>query len=204
VPAPADDKSAPFVIEPVDGKPAPAKLVVPKKLLGQMKAELDTHDGSSAVAHNKTSRFSMFLAGMFLTLSITCTGLWLVRQRFIGTRTAALVLTGIALLSIGGAVLWANGPPPFRAAPVVDNSDRIIIEVVDQGEAVKLVVHKSRLAKLVGPVAPIAPLPLPAPAPAPKSAPGVKPDARGLPAPSGTNVGTGTAAPAAPPVKIPD
>src|SRR5262245_28643402 len=145
---PVKDGSVPMVIETVDGKPAPARLVIPKKLMGQFKAGLDTHD-DTAIAHGKTSRLSMFLAGIFLTLSITCTGLWLVRQRLVGTRTIAIILVSVVLLSLGGAVLWANGPPPGLRAPVAD-TDRVIVEVVDQGEAVKLIVHKSRLTKVLG------------------------------------------------------
>jgi hypothetical protein len=194
-PAPVKDGSVPMVIETVDGRPAPARLVIPKKLMGQMKAGLDTHD-DTAVAHGKTSRLSMFLAGIFLTLSVSCTGLWLSRQRLVGPRTVAIILVGVALLSLGGAVLWANGPAPgIRPAP--DTSDRVIIEVVDQGEAVKLIVHKSRLTKVVGVNGPnsgpiIGGPPVPAPAPQPKPGPG-KPEVRSLPAPAPGGINNGVA-----------
>src|SRR5262249_7280652 len=104
-----------------------------------------------------------------------------------GTRTMALIFGGVVFLALGGAILWADSPAPgrlIRPAPA-DPTDRIIIEVVEQGDAVKLIVHRSRLAKLVGvngPGLPIIggpPTPVPQPAPTPRGiAPGgVNPEA---------------------------
>jgi hypothetical protein len=223
VPAPVvADKSVPLVYEMTDGN-GPAKLIIPKKFAGQMKAAIDLHS-SDAVAENAPSRTPAILAGVFLTLSMAFSGLWVVRSRgLVNGRTVAMILAGVALLGLGGALLWANAPPPpnLKAAPPVVNGDRVIIEIVEQGEAVKMILPKNRMAGLVGavpqpvppgvrpPVAVPAPNPpfkvVPLPAPVPQPAP-VKPIENGLNgafAPG--NPGIGVAAPGvAQPVLIKD
>src|SRR5947209_4090735 len=73
------DKSVPMAIEAVDGN-GPARVIIPKKFAGPMKAGLDTHS-PDAVAEHAPSRMPAILAGVFLTLSLTFSGLWLVRSR---------------------------------------------------------------------------------------------------------------------------
>jgi hypothetical protein len=170
-PAPAPDKSVPIVIETFDGKVGPAKLIIPKKLLDKSRAALDLGDGTAVAEHK--SRLPMMLAGIFLTLSIAFAGLWLVRQRgTLGTRTVALLLGGILFLAIGGAVLLANSPPgPLVARPVQPVGaiqDRVLIEITDNGDTIKLLVHKSKLTAN-------APRPIPLPAPVPQPAPVPRP-----------------------------
>jgi hypothetical protein len=181
IPAPIADKSVPMTIEVVDGL-GPCKLVIPKKFAGNMKASLDTDDGT-AVAEHKTSRVPAILAGVFLTLSLTFTGLWLVRQRgVIGARTIAMVLGGVVFVAIGGAALvWANAAPPPIARPVpapLVNGDRVIIEIVDQGDAVKWIVPRAQLLRAAGIIrggggpVPLPPGAVPLPAPVPQPRPG--------------------------------
>jgi len=168
-PAPAPDKSVPIVIDTYDGKVGPAKLIIPKKLLDKSRAALDLGDGPAVAEHK--SRLPMMLAGIFLTLSIAFAGLWLVRQRgTLGTRTVALLIGGILFLAVGGAVLLANAPPgPAIARPVQPFAaiqDRVVIEITDSGDTIKLLVHKSKLVAN-GP----RPIPLPAPVPQPAPVP---------------------------------
>jgi hypothetical protein len=145
-----------------------------------MKASLAAGDGTTVA---QASRLPTVLAGLFLTLSLVFTGLWLVRSRgLLGTRTAAMILAGAILLVLGGAaVLWAcplhtaERALPGKGEP----ADRVVIEVTEQGESVKLIVHRSKLNQLIGPIRPV-PLPAPLPAPAPAPAP-VRP-IRGEPA----------------------
>ena len=191
-PQPAADKSVPMVIEVVDGKPAPAKLVIPKKFAGTMKAAIDANS-DSAVAENAPSRLPTVLAGVFLMLSLAFTGLWVVRSRGIfGGKLVAGVLVGLGLLAAGTAAAWANrAPPRLPPEPVADNSSRVIIEIVDQGETVKLILHKSQVAKFVPMAIPGNPIggigiPAPPPIPVPQPAPGTLPPDRLIkPAPAG-------------------
>lgn len=191
-PAPTPDKSVPIVIDTFDGKVGPAKLIIPKKFLDKSRAGLDVNDGT-AVAEG--SRLPMMLAGIFLTLSISFAGLWLVRQRgTLGTRTVALLVGGILFLAVGSAVLLANAPPgPVIARPVQPLGpiqDRVVIEISDNGDTIKLLVHKSKLAAN-GPRG--VPIPLPAPVP-PQPVP--------LPKPPGA--GAGGAAPAGNGIAVPE
>jgi hypothetical protein len=183
-PQPVADKSVPMVIEVVDGKPAPAKLVIPKKFAGNMQSAIDAQrDG--AVAENSPSRLPTILAGIFLMLSLAFTGLWVVRSRgFFGGKLIAGVLVGLGLLAASTAVAWANrAPAPLPPERVANNNDRVVIEIVDQGETVKLILHKSHLTKVAGNLLPngVAPppgigIPAPAPIPVPQPAPAPLPD----------------------------
>jgi hypothetical protein len=189
-----NDKSVPLTFETVEGN-GPTRVIIPKKFAGPMKAAgLDTHS-TDAIAEQPRSRMPAILAGLFLTLSLTFTGLWLVRSRgLVGPRTVAIILAGVAMLGLGTALVCANAPAPRPAlpAPIADNGDRVIIEVVEQGDAVKVIIAKSRVQKLAGlPVRfalppppgqqPVPPQLVPA-QPAPNGPVG-KPEVKPLPAP---------------------
>ncbi|MBL8798701.1 MAG: hypothetical protein JNM56_32705 [Planctomycetia bacterium] len=189
-PQPAADKSVPMVIEVVDGKPAPAKLVIPKQFAGNMKAAIDANNGDAVAAH-QPSRLPTVLAGLFLTLSLAFTGLWVVRSRgILGGKLAAVVLAVLGLLAAGGAVAWANkAPAPLPPERLANNGDRVVIEIVEQGDAVKLVLHKSQVTKMAGNGAAVPGNPggigIPAPPPVPLPAPVPLPDRLIKPAPGG-------------------
>jgi hypothetical protein len=173
LPPPQPDASVPFVIETTNNV-GPAKLIIPKKFVGAMKASLDHQEKDTAVASNG-SRVATILAGIFLTLSVAFTGLWVIRQRSVfGNRAVAIMIASLLVMGIGAAIVLANAPPPpLPAAKAADNSDKVVIEVVEQGDAVKLIVSKGRLARLGAGVG--VPVPLPAPVPQPAPVPGVKP-----------------------------
>src|SRR5262249_43680565 len=94
---------------------------------------------------------------------------------------------GILFLAIGGAVLLANAPPgPLVARPVQPIAaiqDRVLIEITDSGDTIKLLVHKSKLTAN-------APRPIPLPAPVPQPAPIPRTGGAGAPgeAPGGTGI----------------
>lgn len=218
VPAPpvVADKSVPLVYEMADGN-GPAKLIIPKKFAGQMKAAIDLHS-TDAVAENSPSRMPGILAGLFLTLSLAFSGLWLVRSRgLVSGRTVAMILVGVAMLAMGSALVWANGAAPgVFARPAVQpaNGDRIIIEIVEQGDAVKMILPKNRMAGLVIPAPPVPQPPgaRPIAVPSPNLPPGAKPGPVPQPAPANPvngglngafapgNPGVGVPAPVKPPV----
>jgi hypothetical protein len=89
------------------------------------------------------------VAGVALTLAFASGGLWLLRR---SPRTAAAALL-LALFALGGAALWANAPV-FQNAPAqapdvlqlptgIRLPGKIVLEVVDGGDSVKLIVNKS-------------------------------------------------------------
>ncbi|HZY84544.1 MAG TPA: hypothetical protein VFE78_06920 [Gemmataceae bacterium] len=117
------------------------------------------------------------VAGVALTLSLASGGLWLLRRGT--TRRAAAGALLLALFALGGTALFADIPgpgqrarprPPAPAGPLptlllpadVRLSPNIVVEVVEKGDGVKLIVNKAMLGKPGGSAE--------APAPAPKKA----------------------------------
>jgi hypothetical protein len=120
------------------------------------------------------------VAGVALTLSLASGGLWLLRRGTARRAAAAALLLG--LFTLGGAALFANAPilnntfarplPNFQAPPGplpnlllpadVRLSPNIVVEVVEKGDGVKLIVNKAMLGKPGASAE--------APAPAPKKA----------------------------------
>ena len=122
------------------------------------------------------------VAGVALTLSLATGGLWLLRRG--SARRAAAVGLLLALFALGGAVLFANapiglggferppppfllpappGPPPTLLLPAdVRLPPNLVLEVVEKGDGVKLIVNKAALGKPGASAE--------APAPAPKKA----------------------------------
>lgn len=195
--APPADKSVPFTIETVDGN-GPTRLIIPKKFAG-MRAALDVPGDAVAAA---PSRLPTVLAGFFLTMSLVCGGLWVVRSRnVLGTHTVVGILVGVAFLAVGSAVLFANAAPFQPVAPLAADNG-VVVEMVDNGDAVKMIVPKARLAKFAnangGAGGGIAPIPVNPGNPIP-----IRPIVRPLPAPAPGGAG-GIGIPAPAPVPLPN
>jgi hypothetical protein len=129
-----------LVVE-VDDKVKTAKLVIPQGLLTEDKRRSD------AGWHLPT-----IMAGLALTLAFVSGGLWLARRG--PARKVAAVVLVLSLLAFGTAALYANAG--FKPTPVpkvvtlpadVILSDKLVLEVVDKGDAVHLIVNPSMLAK---------------------------------------------------------
>jgi hypothetical protein len=143
VPAPLPkEPTYPLVIEAAP-KAQEARIIIPQKMLGKMKAGLD-HDGSDASVAG-SSRLHTIVAGSALALALAFGGLWLVRRGPTGTRSLALLFGAIAFFGIG-ATLWADLRPPV---PVGNRTDKVIIEITDKGDEVKVIVNRAKLAKLL-------------------------------------------------------
>jgi hypothetical protein len=144
VPAPPPkDPSYPLVID-AQPKAAEARLIIPQKMLGKMRSDAGQGNENEASAF-APSRLQTIVAGAALAMAIAFGGLWLVRRGPGGTRSLALLVGAVAFLGIG-ATLWADGV--IRPAPV-NRTDRVIIEITDKGDDIKLIVNKAKLAKLV-------------------------------------------------------
>jgi hypothetical protein len=88
------------------------------------------------------------MAGLALALGLACGGLWLVRRRLQTAAVKSLLIGGIVLGSLG-AFVWADVPSPRpRPAPLPlppaksMQLEQVAVEVVEQGETVKLIVNR--------------------------------------------------------------
>lgn len=139
VPALPRRETHPLVIE-ADPRMPEAKLQIPRKMLGKVKAALDAADGDTGYA--EAPRSHTVLAGLSLALAVTFTGTWLVRRGSMNGRTLAAV-GGLVLFLGVGASLWADRAPA-RPAP---RTNQVIIEIVEEGDSVKLTINNSELTK---------------------------------------------------------
>jgi hypothetical protein len=155
--APPQLPSCPFVLE-LDDQADQLKLVVPRNLLKDLKvAEGPIAEPAGGLADSHNTLF----AGMFLTMALASGGLWMVRRGVPGFRV--LVIGGALLLVLGGTLAWADIPPfggPRRNSlemwrqqrlAELQNLPQITVEVVEQGDRIKLVVSRDKLAKLAEP-----------------------------------------------------
>ena len=206
-PVKKDDGSVPLVVQ-FDVKAPQAKLEIPRKLLGQAKAGL----GIEPPAVANSSRLPTIMAGLSLTLAFVCGGLWLARHRGqFGGRGLALLAGAGTLLAVGGASLvWADVPvrPIARPVPLpapvapVFGDVRVIVEVVEKGDVIKLTLN--RMPNFVPVNGPGQPIPLPpgaVPVPPIGVAPAIPPVAPPVPPPAIPSKGVGIPAP--PPVPAP-
>jgi hypothetical protein len=141
-PPPPKEPTFPLVIE-AGPKVAEAKLVIPKKMLGTLKGALDS-EGTDRYG-STLSPVHTIVAGAALALALTFGGLWLARKGPGGSRSLGFLIGAVAFLGIG-ALAFADLRPAPRP---VDSPrwDKVVIEVVDTGDEVKLVVNKAKLAK---------------------------------------------------------
>jgi len=101
-----------------------AKLIIPRRVLQQLRAELDGGaDPQAAVAAavasggSNLSSTQTAVAGVFLSLSLVLGGVWLAGARAPGRRASrvvsALAFAALGAAAAGGVAVYANaGPPP--------------------------------------------------------------------------------------------
>jgi hypothetical protein len=134
--------AAPFVIV-VDEKAAPAKLTVPKELIGAMRAALDNADGNTYASATTPT----VAAGLSLSLALAFGGVWLVRSRAgTGGKNIAILVGTVSLLAVGGVSVFADRPAFKR--PITPPGELIVVTVVDkEAGPITLTVTKDKLAK---------------------------------------------------------
>jgi hypothetical protein len=142
--------TVPLVIEASDSVKEP-RLKIPRKLLGQLRAQAD-HAGPDLAVNQAGASFRTVVAGIALSLSLAAGGLWLVRTRGRARTGTLLLLLALALPGAGGAVLWASPPlgKLFGPKPAPSSSEKVIVEIVDEGETLQLTVNRTALTRLVG------------------------------------------------------
>ena len=139
----------PLVLE-VRADVAEAKLEIPRKMLGMLKGELQLEEANPPAIAG-TPRLHTIIAGSALALGLSFGGLWLVRRGQVSGRTLGLVAGATLFLGIGAAVWADRAPARPRPAPQINAPPRsprmnnVVIEVVDKGDAVKLVISADKL-----------------------------------------------------------
>jgi hypothetical protein len=158
-PAPADTRlpAVPLVIEVTD-KAQEAKVQIPAALF-RYRAELDNPNKDEQRAYAAAQPgMQTLMVGLSLALALSFGGLWLVRQRSIPAgRALALLLSTVAILAVGTAVVWANAAPPgldpirpAKAGMKGEPTDRIYVEIVGKNEGnIKLIINKDKLVKIL-------------------------------------------------------
>jgi hypothetical protein len=150
-PRPQPKTATAAVVVVVDDKAEAVRVQVPKKLLSQLQAAAPG-EGSSWAG---VPRFHLMATGICLSLALGCGGFWLMRRsEKSAVRGLLMLLAAIVLLSLSAAVAWANAAVPFKPAtpplpPGIPLAEKATIEIVEQGEAITLIVPRQNLAKVL-------------------------------------------------------
>ena len=151
-----------------------AKLIIPRKVLQQLRAELDggAEDPQAAAAAaavasggSNLSSTQTAVAGVFLSLSLVLGGVWLARARAPGRRVSR-VASALAFAALGGAAasgvaVYANAGPPPSARSLTSKilspdlsywgaSGVVKIEIADDESLIMLVLPKGKDAATAG------------------------------------------------------
>jgi hypothetical protein len=140
-----------------DDKVTETRLEVPKNLLASLRADAGVPNGDSRWAG--LSSLQLVVAGLALTAALTLGGLWLVRSRNRPAGRTLIVLLAVVTLLGAAGIVWANvAPPPPPPKPVLPDglllSEKVTVDVVEKGDAVRLIVPRADLAKLLEKAAP--------------------------------------------------
>jgi hypothetical protein len=164
---PAGPLTAPIVVV-VDDKATETHVQIPRALLGQLRADAGDAADPNTRRAEALPPLHLVVAGTALALALTFGGLWLVRARIRPTRSnVALLLVAITALAIGATSLWADiavpKPKPKPDSGTADAkvpanganlTDKAVIEVVDKGDAITLIVNRDDLANVLQKTAP--------------------------------------------------
>jgi len=146
-------------IEP-NYKATEAKLLMPRWMWQEMRAQLDGNDAQAASA---SARFSTLggtqtvLAGIFLSLAFAFAGVWFVRARKGPHKLtpAAMALALMVLCGAGAGIAYANAGPPSVARSLTSNIlvpgalpygvyGKVKVEITDAADQIVLVLPKGK------------------------------------------------------------
>jgi hypothetical protein len=138
----------------VDPAATQPRLVIPRHLLNAIPPLPGVRPGAEAPKRFGAASLPTIVAGLALTLSMASGGVWLVRK---GKGRAAALLVGLGVFAFGTASLVADvsvpkktpAPTPARtiALPAdVKLPNKVLLEVADDGNAIKLIVPKGMVA----------------------------------------------------------
>ncbi len=87
---------------------------------------------------------SSLVFGVPLAVALTLAGCgFLGFHNRVGLRRAVVILALLAVAGTGGAVVWANAPRP--EVPATEYKGRVVLEVVDDGDTVKMIPPRDML-----------------------------------------------------------
>jgi hypothetical protein len=140
----ASDPSVPVVVS-IDDRATEARLIVPKKHMPSVAALLPNDDTARADA--RLFRWPVVVIPVAAALAVS--GLWLTGLRpRLGARGLAVLLGVIVLGGVGAAIAWGHPPPPPPPPPLLLKG-KVTVEVVEEGDTVKLVLPRDMLKELV-------------------------------------------------------
>jgi hypothetical protein len=163
LPIAPNERGAVSMVIQVDESAQQAQLQIPRKMLADLRADAGV-----------PTQTETMVAGLSLAVGLACGGLWLVRHH--GTVCAKLLTGVIAAMIVSGTAVWADlappggwkGKPPPRPTPfgLVDRetgqivgplptqvplksvNGPVVINLVETGSEIKLILTREQLAKL--------------------------------------------------------
>jgi hypothetical protein len=135
-----------------DAKAYGARLQISQATLNELREATNAGTTSQSFTGRFAGSMNTIIAGLFLFMSISFTGVWLARsagKRALSQKALAAVLISFAMLGAAAIITQANiGPPPaslWRNLPKnltagKSTSGGVEIEIVPEGDGVKLIV----------------------------------------------------------------
>jgi hypothetical protein len=143
-----------------DDKSKEARLIIPRAIWQQMRAQLDGNDAQTAAATTRFFNMSgaqTIMSGIFLSLAFAFGGLWLARSRkgeeSAPSRAVALTVTMLLMGGITAGVAYANAGPPPVARSLTSKIlipelqwwgayGEVKLQIVEEGNEIRLVLPK--------------------------------------------------------------
>jgi hypothetical protein len=136
-------RGVPVVIA-IDDKATEAHLIVPKKHLQNVYASLAPEKDQPILAQRAAPARSSLVFGVPLAVAFGIAGCGLLGlHNRLGVRRVVTILALFAVAGMSGAVVWAKAPRP-EAAPAQYKA-RVVLEVVSEGETVKMILPRDML-----------------------------------------------------------
>jgi len=143
-PMPGDPQpqKAKLVVE-IDAKAKQPRLIIPTSLMTPKKVPGQVNNASTIIG------------GVALTLAVVSVGFWFIRKG--PGRNVAAAVAVVSLFALGVSALYADIPVrPRPPAPVklpadVQLQEEIMVEFVEKGDAIKLIVNKAAPVKAESP-----------------------------------------------------
>jgi hypothetical protein len=140
------DHVVPLVIR-VDDSAAEARLVVPRRFLAAL-GKTQTASAAGADGFLRENRVGTVVAGLCLSLAAVCAGLRLARSRAALSGRTLAAGAGAILVVAGATLAWAGTPVEPQPRPPAPT---VVVEVVEQGEAVQFIASRAVLARFRAP-----------------------------------------------------
>lgn len=145
-----------------DEKAKEAKLVIPREIFQQMKAQLDGNGSQNAAATTRFFNMSgaqTIVSGIFLSLAFAFGGVWLMRTRKGADKLTGATALGAAVILVCGltaTIAYANAGPPPVARSLTSNIlipelqwwgayGQVKVEIVEEGDEIRLVLPRTKL-----------------------------------------------------------